>query len=129
MKKFLIIVLALYGACYYVGSNYHPHDALAYAKKHPQAKWAPAADYYVGFAYYQRGRYEPAQEAFNQLLMDYPTCQYVPKALVYLSDVQETNHDWEAAKSSLTRYAEDFPNGADISLVTKRLELLKYRHP
>lgn len=129
MKKFLVVILLLYGAYYYASTHFKFEDTLVYAKKHPEAKWAPAVGYYVGMVYYQRGDYERSQQAFTQLLTDFPTCHYAPTALVRLDDSAEYNHDWETAKAALTRYAEEYPKGKDIELVTKKLEILKYQHP
>jgi TolA-binding protein len=126
--KFLFVVLALYGAYWYVAKHYEFHDTLAYAKKHPTASWAPATDYYVGLAYYQREDYHSSQEAFQQLLTDYPTCSYEASALFFLEDSAEYNHDWETAATAVNQYLEDFPKGKDIEIMTKRKELLHYQH-
>ena len=129
MKKIVFILLALYGAWYYASRRFEFHDTLTYAKKNPQAHWAPAVDYYVGLVYYQRARYDKAQEALTQLLTDYPTCQYAASGLVHLDDVAEYNHDWETARAALKRYVEEYPQGHDIEVMRKRLELLNYQHP
>ena len=129
MKKFLFVVLSLYGAYYYVSRHYDFESMLVYAKKHPQASWVPATEYYVGMMYYQRENYGKANEVLKQLLTDFPTCQYVPGALVRYEDVAETNHDWDTAKAVANRYVEDYPNGGDIEVMRKRLELLNYHHP
>ncbi len=129
MKKIIFVLLLLYGGYYYASRRYEFHDTLAFAKRHPQAKWAPAVDYYVGLIYYQRSDYAGAQEAFTQLLTDHPTATYAPKALLRLGDAAENNHDWETAKSALGRYVEEYPDGKEIELARKRLEILKYQHP
>ena len=129
MKKTVFILLALYGAWYYASRHFEFHDTLTYAKKNPQARWAPAVDYYVGLVYYQRAQYDKAQEALTQLLTDYPTCQYAASALVHLDDAAEYSHDWEVARSALKRYVEEYPHEGDIEVMRKRLELLNYQHP
>ena len=127
--KFILVVLALAGGYYYVSRHFEFNDTLVYAKKHPESRYAPAIDYYVGTIYYQRENYGKAQEAFTQLLTDFPTTQYAPTALERLSDAAEYNGDWQTAKDSLQRYVEEYPNGKDMQVVQKRLELLKYHHP
>lgn len=127
--KWMFILLAMFGGYYYVSNHFEFHDTLVYAKKHPDPKWSPAIEYYVGTIYYQRESYQKAQEAFTQLLTDYPTAQYAPSALVRLSDAAQHNGDWGVAKDALTRYIEEYPDGKDLQVVQKRLELVKYKHP
>lgn len=126
--KYLLIILGLYGAYWYVAKHYEFHDTLAYAKSHPGASWAPTADYYVGLVYYQRGDFPNASEAFTQLLTDYATSQYRERALFYNEDAAENNKNWDAARTLAQQYIEDFPNGKDIELARKRLELINYHH-
>lgn len=130
MTKFIVAVLALYGAYYYASRHFEFHDTLAYAKKHPEASWAPSVDYYVGVAYYQRAEYPAAQEAFTQLLDQYSaTNYYAVKALPMLEDAAEYNRDWDASRNALQLYIDTYPNGRDIELMRKRLELVNYQHP
>lgn len=127
--KYILIFLGLYGAYYYASQKLPPVDALAIAKKNPQAQWAPALDYYTGLYHYQRSDYPKAQTAFTQLLTDYPTSQYAPGALYRLGDAAEFNHDWTTAKEALERYIDEFPNERNSELARKKLDLLKYKHP
>ena len=127
--KYLLIIVVFWGIYYYASQRYHFHDALAFAKSNPQASWAPTVDYYVGTAYYMRNEHAKSEEAFTQLLTDYPTCQYAPKALVKLDDSAEENRHWEIARDALKRYVEDYPDGPDIQWARKRLEMLNYSHP
>lgn len=127
--RYLLVLLGVYGAYYYVTKHFEFHDTLVYAKKNHSAQWAPAVEYYVGMAYYQRTDYPKAQEAFTQLLTEHPTAYaYLPKTLIRLSDAAEYNRDWDTAKRALAQYLEQFPEEKDVELAKKRLELLKYRH-
>ncbi len=129
MRWAFIVFALLYGGYYYASNRYEFHDTLVYAKQHPDPKFAPAIDYYVGLVYYQRTDYGKAQEAFSQLLQDYPTAQYIPKALLRLEDSAEYNHDWATAKLAANQYVDDYPNERDIELMKHRLEMLNYQHP
>ena len=129
MKKVIIVLLVVWGAFYYVGHHYDLNDTLKWAKKNRQSPWAPKVDYYVGLIYYQRSQFGPAQEAFTQLLTDFPTAQYAPKALIRMADAAESNLNWEAAKGALSRYLEEYPEGQDLEIAKKRLDILKYQHP
>lgn len=126
--KFLVVILGLYGAYWYVAKHYEFHDTLVYAKQHPGSSWAPPADYYVGLVYYQRADYPKAEEAFTQLLTDYPTSQYTESALFYNEDSAEYDHNWDQAKTLTQQYLDGFPNGKNIEIMRKRQELLNYQH-
>jgi len=101
---------------------------LVYAQKHPAASWAQPADYYVGLVYYQRTDYPKAQEAFTQLLTDFPTGYYEESGLFYLEDSAEEIRDYNEARTRVQQYIDDFPNGKYIEVMRKRLELLNYQH-
>ena len=130
MKTYIVVVCLIYGL-YYLGSkNVHgPQDALVYAQKHPDPKWSPRIDYWVGMYYYHRGDFPKAQEAFTQLLTDYPTGQYAADGLQLLGFAAEENHDWAPAKGALYRYIQEYPDGKERAVVDKKLELIKYHHP
>lgn len=127
--KWLIAVGVLVYGVRYAGAHYHLHDALAYAKAHPESRKAPAIDYYVGLVYYQRSEYQQAQEAFTQLLTDYPTAQYLPKALLRLEDSAENDKDWDTAKMAASTYVQNYPDQPDFQLMKSRLDMLNYQHP
>ncbi len=131
MKYFLYALLLYAGYFFYSHHLYevrHLHDALTYARKYPDPKISPALDYYAGTIYYARAEYPQAQEAFHQLLTDYPTAQYMPSALVRLEDSAENNRDWDAARSAAATYVQNYAGGSDINLMRQRLELVNYRH-
>lgn len=124
MKKLLIVAALLYGGYWYASRHYDFQSALEYAKKNPSPKLAPAIDYYVGLAYYQRAEFPKSQEAFAQLLTDYPTGPYTAKALLRLSEVAMENRDYGTVRSSLQRFLEEFPDDPNRRLAEKRLELI-----
>ncbi|MCR4294480.1 MAG: tetratricopeptide repeat protein [Elusimicrobia bacterium] len=127
MKKLIFVVGVLYGTYWYASRHYNFSDTLVYARKNPQAKWAPAADYYVGLVYYQRAEYVKAQEAFTQLLTDYSTGPYTAKGLMRLAASAEENRDFEVARQSLTRFLEEFPDHKDKKIAERRLEYIKFK--
>jgi len=128
MNTYIMVVALICGSYYYVSRHVHFHDSLAYAKKNPDPVWAPKIDYYVGMIYYRRSEYPLAQEAFTQLLTDYPTCQYAASALITLAGAAQENRDFKVARDALVRYVEEFPDGKDITVARKQLEIIKYRH-
>jgi TolA-binding protein len=127
LKKLIFIVAVLYGTYWYASRRFNFADTLVYAKKNPQASWAPAADYYVGLVYYQRAEYPKAQEAFTQLVTDYSTGPYTAKGLLRLSSAAEENRDWAVARQSLERFIEEFPDDKNKAAAEQRLEIIKFK--
>ncbi len=124
MKKLYFFILIAGGVWWYASHRFNFSDTMEYAKKHPGASWAPAAEYSVGMVYYQRGDYPKAQEAFTQLLTDFPTGQYEARGLLRLSEAAEENRDWPTAKQTLDQFLAEFPDSPDRPLAEKRKELL-----
>lgn len=129
MKRYLLFVLAVYGAYYCCDRYFNIEAVVDYAKKNPSAHWVEPVRYYGGLVYYQRAEYPKAQEMFSRLLADDPTGYYTVKALFYLEDSAEYNRDWETARTALLRYIEEFPEGKDSKLMQQRLVMLNYQHP
>ncbi len=124
MKKLLFLALLAGGAWWYASRHFDFHDTLAYAKSHPSAVWAQPAVYSVGLVYYGRADYPKAQEAFTQLLTDYPTGQYTAHALMRLSEVADENRDYATEKQALDRFLQDFPDDPNREIAQKRRDLL-----
>ena len=127
MKKLILVVAVLYGTYWYASNHFNFADTLVYAKKNPQASWAPAVDYYVGIVYYQRSEYPAAQAAFTQLLTDYSTGPYTSRGLLRLSLAAQENRDYEVARQSLQRFIEEFPDHKDRQVAEHRLEAIKFK--
>ena len=127
MKKLAVVLAVLYGMQWYVSRHFRLEDTLVYARKNPQASWAPALDYYVGIIYYQSTEYAKSQEAFTQLVTDYSTSPYVAKGLIRLSLAAEENRDWPMARQSLERFIEEFPDDKKRRFAEQRLVLIKFK--
>lgn len=126
MKKLIVLAALLYGGYRWI-SQYTFADTLVFAKKHPQASWAPAMDYWVGIVYYQRSEYPMAEQAFTQLLTDYSTGPYTAKGLLKLSAAAEENRNWEVARQSLQRFIEEFPDDKEKRVAEQKLEYIKFK--
>jgi outer membrane protein assembly factor BamD (BamD/ComL family) len=127
LKKLIFVIAVLYGTYWYASSRFNFADTLVYARKNPQAKWAPATDYYVGLVYYQRAEYAKSQEAFTQLLTDYTTGPYTARGLLRLSSAAEENRDYVVARQSLERFLEEFPDHEDKRVAEQKLEMIKFK--
>ena len=127
MKKLMVVFAILYGTYWYASNRFNFSDTLVYARKNPQASWAPAADYYVGLVYYQRAEYAKSQEAFTQLLTDYSTGPYTSRGLMRLAVVAEENRDFETSRQSLQRFIEEFPDDKDKRIAEQKLDIIKFK--
>jgi len=128
MIKYVMVVLALAGGYYYLSRHASLEASLQYVARHKGASWAPRANYAIGFIYHERDDCGKAKEAFTQLLTDYPTCQFAASGIFYLEDSAECTHDWDAAKTALDRYIEEYPDGKHIRIMRQRREMLRYQH-
>jgi TolA-binding protein len=114
-------------AGYYLKLTYHLTDVLNYVGQHPNSFAAiPATDYSIGMVYYMRGRYDPAVEAFNQLLTDYPTSQFTEDALLRLGESYQTLRNWPRARAVYQQYMEQFPHAKTYPTVQREYERIKF---
>lgn len=127
LKKPLIILAVCIGAIAYVRSHYTLDDALRYAKKNPHSEFSEAVEYRIGSLYFMRAKYPQAIRAYRQLLTDYPTSQYAPKALLRLGDAELKMLRYAKAREAWEQYMEEYPNGPDIGIVRKKHEYNKFK--
>ena len=127
LKKPFIILVVLIGAFFYIRSHYTIRDALRYAKKHPNSDLSEKVEYYAGAYYFFKSEYPKAINAYKQLLTDYPTGQYAPKALLRSGDAHQKAFQWEQAREKYLKYMSEFPDGKDISVVQKKYEYIKFK--
>ena len=127
MRKLIVVFALLYGVYWYASSRFNFANTLVYAHNNQQAKWAPAAEYYIGLVYYQRAEYPKAQEAFTQLLTDFSTGPYTARGLRRLASSAEENRDFGIARQSLTRFIEEFPDDKERRAAEARLDMIKFK--
>ena len=84
-------------------------------------------DYYVGMAYYARKRQPEAAAAFRQLLTDYPTSQYAPRALARMGRAYQEMDQWARAREAYDIYIKYFPDGEKRRIIDKRLERIRLK--
>lgn len=132
LKWYVIIVLTIAGSYHLYQKNLGDKDLLAqaleYADQNPGTKSAPAIQYYVAMVYTHQEKYDKSRDAFLQLLADYPTSHYIPKAMIRMSKASKEIHDFDTAIFALEIYVESFPEGGDINMATAELDKLKYKH-
>ena len=126
-KKPLIFLVVLIGIGYYVSSTYTFQDVLKYSHTKMDPTWGPMIDYYVGMGYYTRSEYEPAVNAFNQLLADFPTTQYTEDGILRMGSAYEEMKKWDGAKAAYQQYQEQFPEGKHKETIQRKVEYIRNR--
>ena len=126
LKKIMWALLIFCGVVWYVHDHYTFRDVVGYSKTHPSA-YSPMLDYYSGTGMYMRSDFDGAIEAFNQLLTDYPTCQYAPGALYKLSDSYMERNRWAEARETLEKFIEQFPDDPQRPVVDQKYEYVKFK--
>lgn len=127
LKKIVIWLVVIIGVGAYINSRYTLEDAVSYAKTHPDPSMSPRIEAYVGGLQYMRSEYPKALNAYEQMLTDYPTCQYAPKALLRVGTIYQERNDFAKAREAYEKYIEQFPEGANIDTVKKKYEFIKFK--
>ena len=126
-KKPLIILAICIGLTAYVRRHYSWLDVLAYTKNNPSPTYSPMVDYYVGTAYFMKSDYAGAVKAYDQLLADYATGYYGPRAFLRLGSAYEEMNNFQGAREAYEKYFELFPEGKDKNLVQSKYDMIKFK--
>lgn len=126
-KKLFVWFALFVCAVVYVRSNYALEDVLKFSREHPHPEISPRVDYYIGWMEFQRSNYEKSHQAFDQLLTDYPTCQYAPDALFRKAWMYTDNYKYPEARKMYSKYMEEFPEGPEIHKVQKKYEYIRFK--
>ena len=125
--KIFIILFVFVGTVIYIRSNYTYMDVLAYSEKHPHPSISPRVEYWIGRAQYHRDVFPESHQAFDQMLKDYPTCQYAPDALYYKGLMYSDGRKFAHACLQYEKYMKMFPEGKRIRQIEKKHEFIKFK--
>ncbi|MFH2203771.1 MAG: tetratricopeptide repeat protein [Elusimicrobiota bacterium] len=125
--KIFIIFFIFIGSIVYIRANYTMMNVLEVSEKRPHPTFSPKIEYYIGRAQYHRDIYAESHQAFDQLLKDYPTCQYAPDALYFKGLMYSEEKKYGPAREVYEQYIEKFPKGDRIQLVEKKYEFIKFK--
>lgn len=106
----------------------HKDAAEAFEKfleAYPNSKFAPSAQYWVGYAYFAQKNYKAAIAAQQKLIKQYPDNHKVPDALYNIANSQIQLADLEAAKQTLRGLLDKYPLSETAPLAKKRLAALE----
>lgn len=126
-RKIFFAIALFAGAWWYVSNHYDLTDAFKWAKARPVAADREKYVYYVGMVYYAKDKPTEAAEAFRELLTEEATGQYEPKAMMRMGRSLQDLRRFEEARAVYERYIEVFPTGADIEVVKKNYEYVKFK--
>lgn len=127
LKKFFWAFVIISGLGWYVSQHYTFKDVLNYSRKHPSPGYSPMIDYYAGMGMYMRDDLPGSIEAFQQLLTDYPTCQYAPKAMFRMADAMANSNRYQEAREILEKYLEEYPNDRNRRSAEAKYEFIKFK--
>jgi tol-pal system protein YbgF len=96
-----------------------------FMEAYPNSKYAPSAQYWVGYAYFSQKNYKAAIAAQQKLLKQYPDNQKAPDAMYNIANSQIQLADVEGAKLTLRGLLEKYPASDAAPLAKKRLAVLE----
>lgn len=101
----------------------------AFIAAYPNSKYAPSAQYWVGYAYFSQKNYKAAIAAQQKLLKLYPDNQKAPDAMYNIANSQIQLAEIEEAKFTLRGLLEKYPASEAAPLAKKRLTVLESVKP
>lgn len=92
---------------------------------YPNGKYAPNAQYWLGYAYFSQKNYKAAMSNQQKLISLYPDHQKVPDAMYNIANSQIQLADVEGARKTLRALLEKYPQSETAPLAKKRLAALE----
>ncbi len=92
---------------------------------YPDSKFAPNAQYWIGYAHFSQKNYKSAITAQQKLLQQYPDHQKAPDALYNIANSQIQLGYIDDAKQSLRNLISKYPMSDTIPLAKKRLAAIE----
>lgn len=106
----------------------HAQSAEAFEKflgAYPDSKYAPNAQYWLGYAYFSQKNYKAAIASQQKLLQRYPDHQKVPDAMYNIANSQIQLADIDAARQTLKNLVAKYPLSEAAPLAKKRLAAIE----
>jgi tol-pal system protein YbgF len=92
-----------------------------FVARYPQSAYAPAAQYWIGSAYYALKDYKSAIAAHRTLVERYADSPRVPDALLSMAESQVQLGDRKSANATLARIIKEYPDSDAAKLARERL--------
>jgi len=92
---------------------------------YPDSKYAPNAQYWLGYAYFSQKNYKAAIAAQQKLLQRYPDHQKAPDAMYNIANSQIQLADIDSARQTLKSLLSKYPTSETAPLAKKRLAAIE----
>lgn len=92
-----------------------------FVARYPASAYAPAAQYWIGSAYYAIKDYKSAIAAHRTLVERYADSPRVPDALLSMAESQVQLGDRKSANATLSRIIKEFPETEAAKIARERL--------
>ena len=88
---------------------------------HSGSTYAAKAQYYMAESHYQRGNLEPALQAYQKMIVSYPTSKKVPESSLKIADILDEMGESGAAIEALRAVIRKYPGTSFESMARQRL--------
>jgi len=92
---------------------------------YPDSKYAPNAQYWIGYAHFSQKNYKAAITAQQKLLQRYPEHQKAPDAMYNIANSQIQLADIDSARQTLKNLVAKYPLSDAAPLAKKRLSAIE----
>lgn len=92
---------------------------------YPDSKYAPSAQYWLGYAYFSQKNYKAAIAAQQKLLQRYPDHQKAPDAMYNIANSQIQLAEIDNARQTLKSLLAKYPSSDTAPLAKKRLAAIE----
>lgn len=96
-----------------------------FVQAYPNSKYAPSAQYWIGYANFSQKNYKAAIASQQTLIQRYPDNQKVPDAMFNIANSQIQLADLDGAKKTLRELLDKYPASDAAPLAKKRLTVLE----
>lgn len=96
-----------------------------FVQSYPNSKYAPSAQYWIGYANFSQKNYKGAIASQQSLIQKYPDNAKVPDAMFNIANSQIQLADLDGAKKTLRELLDKYPNSDAAPLAKKRLTVLE----
>lgn len=96
-----------------------------FLEAYPASKYAPSAQYWIGYSHFSQKNYKAAITAQQKLVKQYPDSHKVPDAMYNMANGQIQLSDIDGAKQTLRDIVSKYPLSDAAPLAKKRLAVLE----
>ncbi len=100
-----------------------------FLQAYPDDQYADNAQYWIAEAWYVKGEFKAAIDAYNTLIADHPDSQKIPQGVLKIGDSYNALGDLDNARLWYTDVKQRFPETISASMATERLSKLRRSDP